>query len=325
MRLLTAILLPSLAAVCAAQAKPDPESDRVVRIYDVGDLLEKVIGDGDPAPARSAQPLVRLVRAFLQPPLQQGEEVLTVGERWIVAAARPEQHAWIDRFLEAARGEQAGPRIVWLECECFSVAQVTYLRDIEPAFTGLGGARDEEDARFLTQVLAPGENTDAFLRALAEREGVRSIHSQRLALLPLNVGSLAVTNQTSYISDFDVSVADNAFIADPIVDVIQDGILVRSAVAPLENGLLGVAIDAHIAELQLPIETRDVKVPGTTTAMTIQLPNLRSTDIESAVEMAPGHIVVLAPPPLAGERTLFVVRVTTGDVDDAEPPAQRRD
>jgi hypothetical protein len=41
---------------------------------------------------------------------------------------------------------------------------------------------------------------------------------------------VAITSQIAYVKDYDVEVAQTAFIADPVVDVIQDGAVLETAV-----------------------------------------------------------------------------------------------
>ncbi|MCA8974278.1 MAG: hypothetical protein KDC98_06125 [Planctomycetes bacterium] len=334
-RFLTVLLLPF--AALAAQAQPAPGVGRNALLYDIGDLARQVdaamaLPDADAAappsrPATNPQPIARLIRAFVRPPLQPEDDIRPIGDRWIVALCRPEQHAWIHRFLHAARttAEAKAPqRLVTIECTCFTIPEIPFLADIRPALTNLGdrenttdpstadGTADgtAEDTVHVTKVLAPGDGTTAFLKALRENRDVTFLVSPALTLQPLTVGHASLLNQTSYVRDFDLQVTNNAIIADPIIDTIQDGIVLEAAVTTLEHGLLGVSLEARVAELKRPIETQEVGL-GAGQKVTLQLPHLHSTQIESAVEMVPGNTVVLVPPPLAGKRMLFVVKVTS--------------
>jgi len=327
--LLALLFLP---VVCLAQARPAPGDNRIAKLYDIGDLVTEVEGvRGGPfeAPrlgipgtdqietAIGAEAIAQLLRAFMKPKLRSSEEVNPVGERWIVALGRPEQHAWITRFLEAARGSETQP--VLIDCTCFTVPEITFLRDIRPALIEPPEPSDAADAdptepaaeepNYLTRVLAPGARTNAFLRELVKNTEVEVITTQKLHVLPLRTAHMATVNQTAYIRDFDLKVAKDAIIADPIVDVVQDGVVLEVAVSLLENGRLGVSIDAIVTDLQRPIPRVETKLPGIELPVTIQLPSLKSTQIEAAVELEANHVVVMAPPPLAGKRILFVVTV----------------
>ena len=55
---------------------------------------------------------------------------------------------------------------------------------------------------------------------------------------------VAITNQIAYVKDYDVEVAQTAFIADPVVDVIQEGAVLETAVihVSVERRLYGDAL-----------------------------------------------------------------------------------
>ncbi|HEX5051161.1 MAG TPA: hypothetical protein VFZ65_05280 [Planctomycetota bacterium] len=335
LHLLFAVSLPCTVAL--AQAAP-ATGGRVAKIYEVGDLVDKSppgpdlhftgtelkqAGDRDtmqwtetegPAPRPGA--IVRLLQAFVKPPLAANEEIRALGERWIVVLARPEQHAWIERFLQATRGSDA--QTFQLECSYYSAPELVFLRDIRDALVpkgGTGNGADEPEAappKFVSQVLAPGPNTDAFLKALPALKEVTTGQGQGLVVWPLTTGHVAVVNQTAYVRDFDVEVAQAAFIANPIIDVVQDGITIEASVAPLADSKLGLSIEVRVADLIKPIPTFTTSLGGSTVPVTIQLPNVQSTQLEAAFELQPGSIVVLAPPPLAGKRHLFVVKLEAG-------------
>lgn len=339
------LTIPLLAAFSLAQTKTAASDDRLAQLYDVGDLAVEVLATAQPNAALARgigaaknnqaitgpEPLARLMRAFVKPPLAAKEEIRAASDRWIVAVARPAQHAWIARFLQAARGNTKD--LVSIECQCYSVPEITFLRDIKTVLTPL--PKDGEvvfddfgaATSYLTQVLAPGARTTDFLQALQKNDQVTSVIAPILTVEPLNIVTVSVINQTAYVRDFEFEVAKDTVIADPIVDVIQDGILLQTAVSRLENGLLGVSLDAHVAELRRPIETVETTLPGTDHPVTIQLPSLQSTQVEAAVELAADHIVVMALPPLTGKRMLFVVRVKPIKFDELEPaeqPVRRR-
>ncbi|MCR9244789.1 MAG: hypothetical protein NXI31_07140 [bacterium] len=344
------LALFTATAPLAAQASPSADG-RVAQIYDVGDLVHRLARDRAPRfePPRFGIPsadkqlettigagaIARLLRAFVKPGLRGNEEINPVGERWVVALGRPEQQAWIGRFLAAARGERTQPVLV--SYECLTLPEVTFLQRIKPALTPPPKAADprtppeaakekpteaDPEPPYLTQILAPGAATRRFLTAMHDLDGVKKVTSQQVHVHPLQVAHMSTINQTAYVKDFDLEVAKNAFVADPVVDVIQDGIVMQAAVAPLENGLLGLSLDASVAELQRPIPEFETTLPGTTMKVKLQLPSLQARQVEAAVELQPGHLVLLALPPLNGERTVFVVRVQGGPTADPAPQPQ---
>ena len=60
---------------------------------------------------------------------------------------------------------------------------------------------------------------------LEKREDVQEVNGQNLTVLNNERGHVSIINQTAYVRDFDVEVAQAAFITDPKIDVIQDGVV----------------------------------------------------------------------------------------------------
>jgi type II secretory pathway component GspD/PulD (secretin) len=65
---------------------------------------------------------------------------------------------------------------------------------------------------------------EAVLRAVQKTERIQLITAPRLLVYNTERANVSVTNQVSYVSDFDVEIAQAASIADPIIQVISDGV-----------------------------------------------------------------------------------------------------
>ena len=105
---------------------------------------------------------------------------------------------------------------------------------------------------------------------------------------------VAVINQTAYVRDFDVEVAQAAFIADPKVDVIQDGLVLEVEPVILnDRKYILLKIDPTVAELQRPIPTFTTSLAGSTLPVTLQLPNLTVTNFSTTAKVPDGGTVLL--------------------------------
>jgi type II secretory pathway component GspD/PulD (secretin) len=103
-----------------------------------------------------------------------------------------------------------------------------------------------------------------------------------------------VINQTAYVRDFDVEVAQASFIADPKVDVIQDGIVLDvQPVIQQDRKYIILNLTPTIAELSRPIPTFTTSLAGSTLPVTLQLPNLRVTSFATTVQVPDGGTVLL--------------------------------
>ena len=70
-------------------------------------------------------------------------------------------------------------------------------------------------------------------RAVEKTENAQLVNAQSVTVLNNNRANVSVINQTSYVRDFDVEVAQASFIADPKIDVIHDGIVRGVTVTPV--------------------------------------------------------------------------------------------
>lgn len=132
------------------------------------------------------------------------------------------------------------------------------------------------------------------LRAVEKKQDAEIMNSQILSVLNRERGHVAVINQTAYVRDFDVEVAQAAFIADPKVDVIQDGIVLDvQPVIQHDRKYITLNLNPTVAELQRPIPTFTTSLAGSTLPVTLQLPNLTVTSFSTTVKVPDGGTVLL--------------------------------
>ena len=93
--------------------------------------------------------------------------------------------------------------------------------------------------------------------------------------------TLNITSQKSFIQDIDVERAGNRFIADPVVGVLQEGVVIELCAAPDPNDASTSWIAVHVTEADLrePIRTFRVRTHARAHPATVQLPRIgvRST------------------------------------------------
>lgn len=334
--MLSCVVLPG-----QGEAVPAPADARLARIYDMGRVLAAVGaatrdpqaqgGERDRAPLDGASPaasavsdpaaaaravaraglegLANAVRGFVRPELRADEEVQVLGERWLVLLGRPEQHAWLERFIVegAAESVPLGRLIV----DVVALPTATFGMVVLPALQQDGAKPGD------ATLLEPGEATDAFVKALLEHPDGTRFETPPSDLLPLRPTTISKLQQTAYVRDFDVEIAQGTVVADPLVGVIEDGLSVL-AVGKALGDSIGLSIQAQVAELQRPIPTFTTTL-GVGQPVTIQLPQVISSKIDAAVELKEGQVLALTLPPLAGKRCLALVRI------DARQPRRVQD
>ncbi|MFT7617644.1 MAG: tetratricopeptide (TPR) repeat protein [Planctomycetota bacterium] len=97
----------------------------------------------------------------------------------------------------------------------------------------------------------------------------------RLTIYNNQRANLTLTNQIAYVKDYDVEVAQTAFIADPLVDIVQDGLVldVRPTVSH-DRKYVTLELRPTVAILARPIQTFVTPLAGLTTNVIIELPEI---------------------------------------------------
>lgn len=134
----------------------------------------------------------------------------------------------------------------------------------------------------------------AILTAVEKRQDVQELNGQNLTVLNNERGHVAIINQTAYVRDFDVEVAQAAFIADPRIDVIQDGI-VLDVKPTVSHDRRHITLDMQptVAELIRPIPTFSTSLAGATQPVTVQLPQLIVRSFATTVTVPDGSSVLI--------------------------------
>ncbi|HEX5138010.1 MAG TPA: hypothetical protein VFY93_13625 [Planctomycetota bacterium] len=130
------------------------------------------------------------------------------------------------------------------------------------------------------------------VRATEKTERARELTAPSLTVYNTQRANITVVNQISFIEDFDVEVAQTAFIADPVIGVIQDGLTldVRPTVSN-DRQFITLELRPTIADVVTPIETFQtllgaaIALGAAQNPVTIQLPELDLKVAESTVRI----------------------------------------
>jgi len=233
------------------------------------------------------------VRAFVEPPLEAGEDVRLLAERYLVSIGRSAQQKWIDRFL---RGQVTTAKdLVQLELHLFQ-ADATAL---EKAAIGYRARTMSRDA---------GAELATALEKDRIANGTESAWLQ-MSNYSSSKSALARMNQVSYVKDFElVGKAGGVLVADPCVDVIHDGMTVDSTSFLLEGGRIGLLGKICFADLLRPFPTKQLPVVGGGAPITIQVPARRGFEIPMELTMDDGDYAALPGPVFEGKRLVAMLR-----------------
>jgi general secretion pathway protein D len=131
-------------------------------------------------------------------------------------------------------------------------------------------------------------------RAVEKNEHAQMVNAQTVTVLNNNRANVSVINQTSYVRDFDVEVAQASFIADPKIDVIHDGVVLD--VRPIirhDRRSVTLVLQPTVAELQRPIPLFTTSLAGSTLPVTLQLPVLTVRSFATTAQVPDGGTVLI--------------------------------
>lgn len=132
------------------------------------------------------------------------------------------------------------------------------------------------------------------LTAVEKSSDARIVNSQVLTVYNSQQAAVSVINQRAYVQDFDVEVATAAFIADPIINVLSEGVSLQVRPTVHQNR------QNMTLEVQ-PTVARIVRItPFTTTlgnnsaaAITLQLPQLEVQSLRSTTIVPDGGTILI--------------------------------
>lgn len=135
---------------------------------------------------------------------------------------------------------------------------------------------------------------EMILTAVSKSERVELVTAPRILVFNTARSNLAVMNQVAYVQDFDVEIAQAASIADPIINVVEDGVIldVRPVVSA-DRRFVTLEVRPTVAELQRPIRTFVTSLGASGNSVTIQLPEVEKSMIKTSIPMPDGGTVLL--------------------------------
>ena len=134
---------------------------------------------------------------------------------------------------------------------------------------------------------------ELILRAVRKSERINLVTAPRITVFNTERANVTVLNQVSYIKDFDAEIAQAAAIVEPVVDVIQDGVVldVRPIVSS-DRRYITMDLRPTVAQLTRPIPQFTASV-ATGTPVTLELPRLEVQRVRTTVTIPDDATVLL--------------------------------
>jgi len=132
------------------------------------------------------------------------------------------------------------------------------------------------------------------VRAVEKSYNATEITAPYLTVFNTQRSYITVINQVSFIQGFDVDVATSAFIANPNVGVIQEGIVldVKPTVS-YDRKYITLELQTTVADLKRPMRQRSTPLAGASTPVNFQLPELEVSTAATTVVVPDGGSLIL--------------------------------
>jgi type II secretory pathway component GspD/PulD (secretin) len=154
--------------------------------------------------------------------------------------------------------------------------------------TNIGGAT------FQVALFKGESQYNAVIRAVEKSEFATTISTPILTAVNTVRSYFTVVNQVSFIQDFDVDVANSAFIANPNVGIIQEGVAldVRPTIS-YDRKFITLEVQATVADLLRPIRLFSTSLAGFSVPVTFQLPELVVQQAKTTVRVPDRGALIL--------------------------------
>jgi hypothetical protein len=235
--------------------------------------------------------LARIVMAFSEPSFEEiilipgeGRELPSrnridcIGDGQLLVSAGLAQQAFVRDFLALQRASTATTRI--------SFRLVTGAKD---SFGKLGLP--------ISGTLAEPEKSQTL--AQLANGGFDLVTAPMLTVRPLQRGDLSCISQFSYVKEYHTQIVQPGgdLISDPVIDVINEGVLCSVRAVALPSGSFGLSIDVQSVEVLRPVRTKNVRVAaGVEQEGEIMLPEILRARLSGDVRLADGATAVFVTP-----------------------------
>lgn len=313
-------LLLTLTALCAlgsqlrSQRMPIPDSEQLLQLFDLRDLIRDgspgvdlmLKGDRSPFDATASEQAARMLRPFVEPPLRKGDDLKALGEHRLAMLADAERIASVERILTAAKKHQKD--LLTIEVKLMDVPADKFRTFLEEHLTEVR-ADEKGDAASTFQSVFRKDAAKLFVATCRKLEGVNILAAPLVSVLPLQRAEVALVNQTSYVKDFTVQRTNaDEVLADPVVDVVWSGHRAEICATFLPGGRIGLSCDMRFQELQQPIPKVEVQVIDGAPPVTIQIPRTSGVRLANVSEIEPGSVVTLAAQRLDGNYIVALIK-----------------
>ncbi len=246
-----------------------------------------------------------VIQRSMKPGFEPASQQLTVpSEGLLVGNLRAEQHAWLASFLDLQRRTNGLVEI-----------SITIYEAPKGAFRDAGLAE-------ASKVLEDPAALTALRARLRADKAVVEVNSPRLAVLNGQKASISVLDQVSYVKEWKLTLVEPGpqEIADPTIDIVQDGIVAHFRTIALDADVYALDIAFVMSKLDRPMATRKVRISATSDReVEIGVPVVTKIHFESKLVLSDGAAATFTTASPAKDKDLAIVLTLEHRPLEAEP------
>lgn len=169
----------------------------------------------------------------------------------------------------------------------------SFLGDTGTIDDGSGDGLTNSGGLSLQWALLDDAEVEMILRAVQKSKRSEVVTQPSLMVYNATRATLTVANQVSYVSDFDVEIAQAASIAAPIVRVIMDGVFLDvTPVVSSDRRSVSIDLRPTVATLVRPVRTFQTSL-GSGSPVTIMLPEVELQKIRTRATVPDGGTLLV--------------------------------
>ncbi|QDV08241.1 Type IV pilus biogenesis and competence protein PilQ precursor [Planctomycetes bacterium Poly30] len=159
--------------------------------------------------------------------------------------------------------------------------------------TALGSSLSTLGGMTFQMTFFDDSEVSSILRAVEKSEQSQVVNSQMLSVNDSQRAYVAVINQRAYIQDFDVEVAQFQAVADPVVNVLNEGVVLDVRPTILDNRKwLRLEIQPTVARI-VSLRAFSTTLGGNTAPVEFQLPELQVQSVNTSAFLPDGGSLML--------------------------------
>lgn len=239
------------------------------------ELLDKYRALIEAGETRSAmQNIVETINALIQPPLTgERQKIEKIHDGALLLLGTPEQHQWVLDYLSSLRTFEG-------------------FIDIKATVYTLPPGRVGELLKGRSGVVLDAAE---LVQIRTNMAGADMLSSPRLIVNAGHRGTLSILDQTAYIKDYELTIVPgrDEEIADPVIDVIQTGLILDVRAAPVSATRMALHTEFTVTKAERPFPEAKLQLGARRMEVTVQLPEVHTMRAKGRFDLGAGSAVAL--------------------------------